>query len=144
MLKEELQRELHQTTRLRSLNLPDARAIHVIHRHSKIRVVENIEKLRAKLQIFCFRKPEILQSRNIPLLHARTGDNVAPRISELPDLRCRIQPLKCSRIEPAIRRARVHTVASARSARWISNQIRPVAWEAGNFRRSTLRRNARR
>jgi hypothetical protein len=60
-LKKELKRELYHPPRLRRLNLPHVRAVHVVHRNAKIRVIENVEEFRAELQALRFREPEIFQ-----------------------------------------------------------------------------------
>jgi hypothetical protein len=91
-------------------------------------VIEDVEESSAELRVSRFREAEILQRGKIPLLHAGTGDDVAPRIAELSDLGGWIEPLNRTRIRPAVRGACMRAVrASARGG--IADQVRAAAWE---------------
>src|SRR5579863_54951 len=111
-LEEKLQGKLHQAARLRGLNLADGagRTVQIIHRNAKVGVIENVEEFGAELQVPRFRQFEILQRGKIPLLHAGTGHDIAACIAELPGLSNWIEPLKRSRIEPAIRSSSMRAV----------------------------------
>src|SRR5579863_3943528 len=114
-LEEKLQGELHQAAWLRGLNLADVGAVHVVDRNAEVSVIENVEEFGAELQVFRFRQAEILQRGKIPLLHAGSGDDIASGISKLPGLGDWIEPLKRSRIEPAVRSSGMRAVrATAR------------------------------
>src|SRR5262249_43390847 len=136
------QRELHQAPRLRGLNLPDVRAVHVVHRHTEIGVIEDVEQFRAELQVFAFREAEILERREIPLLDPRPSHDVASSVAKLTNLGIRIQLLKCPRIEPAIWRSGMRS-ARARALPGVAYQVGPVAWEARDFRGASAGGNAR-
>ena len=51
-------------------------------RQSEVRVVENIERLRSKLQMESVADRDALEQREVPLLEARAGENVTSRIAE--------------------------------------------------------------
>src|SRR5581483_11257085 len=116
---------------LRRLNFAEVHRVDVVHRQSEIRVIPDVEKFRAELQILRFREAEVLDRREIPLLESRTLHDVSSGVTELPGIGGGIKPLERRRRNPLIR--------CARSSVRIAHEIGAIAGEAGDFRSSALR-----
>src|ERR1700722_9658829 len=129
-LKQELQRQLNNTARLCFGDLSKRRRTYVVVRQPKVRVVEDVEELRAELDAFRLPNRDVLEQREVPLLQRRSGQDVTARVAELPGLCVRVQLLERFHVEPLLNRAR----SSVR----IANEVRPIAREARNFWRLSL------
>src|ERR1700722_12597801 len=130
LLEEELQRQLDRSTRLRLGDLSKRRRADVVVGQAEVRVIEEVKELRAELEALRFTDRDVLEQREVPFLERRRGHDVAAGVSELPRLRGRVQLLKRFHVEPLLNRAW--------SGIWIADQVRPIAGEAGNFRRLSL------
>src|SRR5262249_52964463 len=119
------------------MDLVECRRADVTVRQTEIWVVQNVEELRAELELLRFGQANVLQHPETPICIARPFADVPPRRSELLHWRVGIRSdsLKCAGVQPGIHRMRPRV--------WIlsSQQIWPVGGKSSDLRRSALLRN---
>src|SRR5262249_18265799 len=81
-------------------------------RESRIHVIECIKELRAKLKTAPFIDRKSLEQRNVPILEARSKNDIAPGIAERPLNRV---SSKCARVKQRSRNTRFSI--------WIANYV---------------------
>src|SRR6516164_185228 len=132
-LESELERQLRDTPWLSSHNLAEIWRIDVVVGKLEIHVVENIEKLCAKLHIHSLVDGDVLDRGEIPSLKCWALQGVAANVAELPDLRV----LERIGVEPALRRAHSRSTGTCPGI-GISHNVWTAAKESRDFRGRSL------
>ena len=117
--------------------MPEIRGLQVVVGQLEIHVIEDIEELRAELQVHALMNWNRLDGREIPLLERGAKHGGPPDVAKLSWWRM----FEGAGVEPAVRSAYRygHAVLLARAGIWIASQVWPGAKESRNFRRATLR-----
>ena len=89
--EEEFKRHLnHSWTNIR-LDLSEGCRLYVADRQTEVRVIQEVEKFAAKLQLFGFGQADVLDCREVPVDISRAEHSVAPFISEHLKLSLRVR-----------------------------------------------------
>ena len=62
-------------------NAPEVRRSDVEVGEAELRVVERIEELRAEFQLLAFPHLDVLKNRQVPVVHPRHENRIAPHVS---------------------------------------------------------------
>src|SRR5262245_61979007 len=100
-LEQILQTELDHSARRCLADLAAGRLIHAAGRQEEIRMVGEVEHLRAELQPLSFTNLEKLLQGQVGLLHRRSGQAVSSRITERRQTACR-RAAECSPVKPSV------------------------------------------
>src|SRR5678816_1220869 len=101
MSEQQLHAKLNMSGIPRGSNATKRRRPQKIVRQIEVGMIQEIEKLRAQLQVDVFTQSRVLQQRHIHVLISRTIENVSSRVPKS----ARRRETECSGIEPAFRRA---------------------------------------
>ncbi len=80
VLKQQLQRKLDLSRRIRRANRPKGRVCRLRIGHSEICVIQQIKELRTELQVDAFANQKVLVSRKIPLLETGRAEGIPAHV----------------------------------------------------------------
>src|SRR5690242_1502334 len=133
LLIHELQRKLHLSRNLRRKNMVEGGRTYVAVWQSEVRAVQDVEQLRAELELRRLCHLEILKAGKVPVSIGRAGIHIAAFRAKLTRIGCGIEPVESAGIEPLVNRA------------WpvigVADEIGPLRGESGDLRRTALRCN---
>lgn len=118
------------------------RRVQVVYGDAEIGVIEDVEKLRAELEILVFSETEVFHGGEVPLLVAGPLNDVAAGVAKLADLGAGIEFLERGWVVPAIWGAGVGAVGASAFG-GIADEVGTITGETGNFRRAALRGDSR-
>ena len=78
LLKEELERKLHNSRRIRCRDQSERGAIDIAVGLTELCMVEGIEEFRAPFQVDSFLDGRIFQQRDVPVIQSRRGEKSPP------------------------------------------------------------------